>query len=349
MKKVFIILFLAVSSSVLAGNHDRAGSAGASELLVNPWVRSSALSNANAAFATGIESSFMNIAGLAMMDKTEIKLNHTFWMGQGAGINFTAAAVAQRISSQDVIYIGIQAMNYGDIMITTEDLPEGGIGTFSPSAFVFNLGYARAFTKSIYAGINIKVINEAIANVKGLGVAFDIGLRYVTGEKDNIKFGIALKNVGTPIRYSGDALAVATSLPSSGYLATTEQRSNKFELPTLLNISASYDFIFDEMNNLTWGAQFTANAYGKDQISTGLDYSFTPSKGAAFHLMAGYLYENGIFNEDTRSTALLGPSFGAAVDVFLNDKGSTLGFEYSYRFAAPFAGIHTFGLVFNLK
>ncbi|MBK5284896.1 MAG: DUF3308 domain-containing protein, partial [Bacteroidia bacterium] len=42
---VFIVLYSV--TTVLAGNNDRAGQAGATELLINPWARSSGFGGAN--------------------------------------------------------------------------------------------------------------------------------------------------------------------------------------------------------------------------------------------------------------------------------------------------------------
>ncbi|MDD3744056.1 MAG: hypothetical protein PHX54_10580, partial [Lentimicrobiaceae bacterium] len=48
-----------------AGNKDRSGQAGASELLINPWARSSGWGGANVANVRGLEGLFNNVAGSA--------------------------------------------------------------------------------------------------------------------------------------------------------------------------------------------------------------------------------------------------------------------------------------------
>jgi len=58
------ILFPA-GSSVYAGNKDRSGQAGASELLINPYVRSSGWGNVNMSRVRGVEALWGNIAGAA--------------------------------------------------------------------------------------------------------------------------------------------------------------------------------------------------------------------------------------------------------------------------------------------
>ena len=59
----FILISFASLESGFAGNPDRKGQAGASELLINPWARSSGFGNANASSVKGLEASYLNIAG----------------------------------------------------------------------------------------------------------------------------------------------------------------------------------------------------------------------------------------------------------------------------------------------
>lgn len=347
MNSTLIAGMVMLSYTAIAGNEDRIGAAGASELLVNPWARSSAFGSAGVASVEGIEAQFGNIAGLALTDKTQIKFNYTNWMGY-AGISLNSAGIAQRVGDQTVIGISLQAFGYGDIQITTADLPEGGIGTFTPRNNIINVGVAHEFSNSIYAGINVKVITENIANLRASGIAFDAGVRYVTGEQDNIKFGITLKNVGTPMHFKGDGLAQQIFYQSTSGAATLVERSDAFEMPSLLAIGFAYDFIFNENNVLTAAAAFHANSFTHDQFNIGLDYGLTFS-GAAIHLRAGFVGEKGIFNEEERTTSVTGLTAGVSVDALLGKKKIPLGFEYAMRTSNPFGIIHTFGVALSLK
>ena len=84
----FIGAAVLTCTSVFAGNEDRVGSAGASQLLVNPWARSTGSADAGIANVNGIEGTFTNIAGLAFTDKTQLKFNYTNWLGN-SGIRFS--------------------------------------------------------------------------------------------------------------------------------------------------------------------------------------------------------------------------------------------------------------------
>lgn len=341
-----------MGAPAFAGNGDRVGSAGATELLINPWARSAAWADASVACGTGLDAVYTNIAGLAFTDKTQIRFDRTNWLG-GSGIAINSAGVAQRISDNSVISVTVMAMTFGDIQITTVDLPEGGIGTFSPTYSNFNVGYAREFTNSIYGGINFKVVNESIANVRGTSVALDAGIRYVTGEQDQIKFGITLKNIGPTMDFGGDGMAIQVMYPNTGELATLEQRSASFEMPSTLNLGGSYDFNFNETNKLTAAFAFSANSFSNDQYRLGVNYGMDIKK-AAFNVMAGYTFEEGLFSNEGfvatgRVTALSGLSAGVSVDAILGKNKNRLGIQYAYRHANPFSGIHTVGLSIDIK
>lgn len=343
-----VILGQAVS---FAGNGDRVGSAGASELLINPWSRSAAWADAGVSCVNGVDAIYTNIAGLAFTDKTQIRFDRTSWLG-GAGININSAGLAQRISDAGVISVSVMTMGFGDIQRTTVDLPEGGIGNFSPNYSNFNVGFAREFSNSIYGGINFKVISESIANLRGTGVAIDAGIRYVTGEEDQIKFGITLKNVGPTMTFKGDGLALQMLYPETGDLATIEQRSSPVEMPSLLAIGGSYDFNFSEVYKLTLAGAFNANSFSNDQFKLGANFNMTTEK-AQFDLSAGYIYEKGIFSKtfdfDGRVTAITGLTAGLSVNAIVGKNKNMLGINYAYRHARPFNGCHTIGLTIDIK
>ena len=78
--KIAVLMALAlVSGQSFAGNEDRAGSAGATELLINPWARSSAWGTAGISSIKGIESMFSNVAGLLSL--TELRLCSVIQIG----------------------------------------------------------------------------------------------------------------------------------------------------------------------------------------------------------------------------------------------------------------------------
>lgn len=357
MKNIYSILmafFLALlillpTDMLVAGNKDRSGQAGASELLINPWARSSGWGGVGTSCTQGLEALFTNIAGTAFTTGTEIVFSYTNWL-QGSGVNIYSFGLSQKLGqNKGVLTVGVMSMNFGEIDITTTNSPEGGLGTFKPAYLNINLGYAKAFSNSIYGGVNIKIISESISNASALGIAIDAGVQYVTGERDQVKFGVALKNVGAPMRFSGDGLSFRGVIPGHGDdndLFTVSQRSEKFELPATLRIGASYDFLIGEMHRITLAGNFNSNSFTKDQFILGLEYALK----YYLSIRAGYTYQNGMFESSVadRGTVFTGPSAGFTVSVpFSKEKGSGIGIDYSYRGTNPWGGVHSIGLTLN--
>jgi hypothetical protein len=347
MKKLYTYLAIGIligalitPANLMAGNKDRSGQAGAPELLINPWARSSGWGSANTSCIHGLEAMFLNVAGIAFTHKTELIFSRTDWL-KGSGININTFGLAQRLGETSVIALAVMSMSFGDIDITTEDLPEGGIGTFSPNMMNFNLSYAKAFSNSIYGGANIKIISESISDNSAQGIAIDAGIQYVTGKKENIHFGVSMKNIGTRLKFTGDGLSLRHLIPGTANYITAMQRSAEFELPSLINIGAAYDFHFSDIHSLTAAGNFTSNSFTKDLFSFGLEYGFK----SYLHLRAGYTYEDGSLDENERTNVFTGPSAGFSVDIPLNkEKGTIFSLDYSYRATNPFDGTHSIGV-----
>jgi len=179
---------LLVAPAVLAGNKQRIGQAGASELLINPWGGSSGWADANVAGITGLEALGMNVAGTAFINKTELGYCNTNWL-VGTDISVSAFGLVQKVGDAGALGVYVQGMNLGDIEVTTVENPEGGLGSFNPKFSTIGISYAKEFSNSIYGGAVLKIVSGGIADVKTTGVAIDAGIQYVTGSQRQLHFG----------------------------------------------------------------------------------------------------------------------------------------------------------------
>jgi hypothetical protein len=346
-------------SEMRAGDPTRSGQAGATELLIDPWAGSSGFAEANSACVQGLEAQFLNVAGTAELKRTEVIISSTDYM-DGAGIHISAAGISQPIG-EGAIGLSIMSMSLGTINMTSYDYPDGGIGQFTPQLINIGASYARHFSDYIYGGINIKLISEAISNVHAFGAAVDAGIQYVAGSEKNIHFGISLKNVGPAMSYSGDGLSFETPLPAGSNTQniqeTAEQKSQSFELPSLVNIGAAYDFYLAKdsgtksVHRITIAANFTSNSFTEDQEMLGLQYAYK----SYFIVEAGYDYQNGITdnlssNPTTggRLTAFTGFCAGATLQCPFGKKHTIFGISYSYRATNPYQGCNTVGIKLDL-
>lgn len=382
-----LIALISVSTSydVLAGNRDRSGQAGASHLLIDPWARSSGMANAGIAEIRGLESIFSNVAGLTYVKKTEFAFNRTqYLVGSQCGININSMAFAQHIGkNRDFGTLGVSfmSMGFGDIQTTTVSQPEGGLGTFSPSLSYIGIHYAYSFNNFIKGGASIKIINERISDAHSTGFALDAGVQYIAGKFENFKIGVSLKNIGLPMTYKGDGLSARGRISNTDVEQTLEVRSAEFEMPSLLSIGVSYDFLWfggeyasmskedleaegltrdNAAHRLTLAGSFTANSYSRDIFAVGLEYGFMNY----FMIRGGYSIES--FGKKTElaedgqsvvTTLLLngdsffaGPSVGATAVIPLKkgNTGARIYIDYAYRFTNKWKGNHLMGIKITL-
>lgn len=355
MKKrlVYILASTLTAASTFGGNPERVGQAGAGQLLINPYSRNAGMAGANSAKVSGLEAQFLNIAGTAFTRKTEMMFHRTNWFG-GTGINLNAFGVTQGVGETGTLGFGVVTLNSGNIEMTTEEQPDGGLGYYQVSMMNINLSYAKKFSDAIYGGLNVKIINEQLPNLKARGIALDAGIQYHTGKYENIHFGIALRNWGPKMFYQGDGLSrqVTVNSITNSYELTVNNRSGAYELPAMINIGAAYDFFFskdttgvNKTHRFTLSGNYTSNSFSYDNGNFGAEYAWKEM----LMFRAGFVIEKGMFVESTKRNALSGPTAGLTLELpFGGEKKSTVGLDYCYRFTNPFGGIHSFGLRVNL-
>jgi len=346
-----VAIMMSSTTLLFAGNKDRSGQAGATELLINPWARSSGLSNSGTASVSGIEATFINVAGLSHTLGTHAAINYTNYLN-GSGVNIYALGVAQQLGQGSVLGLSVQTVNYGEENITTYDNPDLTMGTFTANNMIIGLSYAKAFSNSIFAGATVKIINESIYDVAATGVAIDAGIQYITGEQENIKLGMTLKNVGTNMKYAGDGLTLRADLAGQGSESVTpfsmNQRTEGFELPTTLQIGVAYDFLFGSDCRLSVLANFRSMAFGKDNVGVGLEGSLWNY----WMLRAGYTFESGqwedVYNGEFNNLNVeKGFACGTTIQWPFKNKKSFISIDYSYRMTEHWNGTHCIGAIFN--
>jgi hypothetical protein len=345
MKYFFTLMISSAALTALwAGNPDRQGEAGANQLLINPWARSAGLHSVNTSSITGADAMFLNVAGLARINRTQIQVGHTIYL-QGAEIGINALGLAQKVGKSGAFGISLVAFDMGDLIQTTEDTPEGSGARFSPTFFNMALSYSHIFANKVSVGITAKVVNESIANISAGAIALDAGVQYVTGPNDNFKFGISLRNVGSRMQFRGEGLAKARPVPAAvSYPITYYERAQPYELPSQLNIGASYDWLLGGKSRLSLMGNFTSNSFSRDQVGGGISFSMNK----LLELRVGYKSELDAAAEG-EATLDNGLSAGISVSVpFKKGGDSQFSIDYGYRSTAVFNGIHNIGVRIDL-
>ncbi len=372
MKKINRITILAILSilsfNANAGNKDRTGQSAANEILINPWAATGGLFGLNAAGIKGLEALKINPAGLSQLKGTEMGVAHTRYLA-GTGMSVSNVGIAHEFKDKGALAVNFMTFGFGNIPVTTSTSPEGGIGTFKPQFFNATVGYGKSFSKSMSAGIGITFISEAISNIKASAIGFDAGIQYKAGEKDNFHLAIALRNIGTNLRFSGDGFAFNSNSPDGRIEMTTQFRSDKFQLPSQLNIGVSYDFYLKDKNKpqaseakegeeaktevldevakhrITPMFSFVSNSYINDWIGVAAEYAYQEK----FFARLAYRYESQILNGVETRTFHTGIAAGIGYNIPTSKKnGSRMAIDYSYKHTRIANGMHTLGLKYYM-
>lgn len=358
MKKYFLpIVFTTLSTIAFAGNPDRAGGAGGTQLLMNPFARSAGTMNSTTASLRGAEAMMFNVGGLAYTEKTEITLSQMIYL-QGTSTFYNNVSLAQHLGGGNVIGLTASSIDAGNILLTSEPLPDGDQGTYSPQYLNFGLAYSKKFSNSITGGMLVRLFNEGISNVKASGLALDAGVQYQTAlnpknkiKKEDFRFGIAVRNIGADAAYSGSGLSYRTTInPGTSYAADrkTDMGTQSFNLPALVHIGASYDIRLDKdstayIHRLTPSANFNYNAFSSNVTSIGLEYAYRES----FMVRGGYGIQSNNTGSDYRSQ-YLGFSGGMTIQLAVSKTGTMLGLDYAYAPTRVFNGNHSITLRLSL-
>jgi len=211
MKSIQLILSILIGCGLLyAGDTSRKGTTGADQLLIPVGAKTVATAGAFMASTTGTEAIYINPAGLSGSESSEALFSYTDYI---AGMKLAYFSAAYYMGDLGSVGLSFKNLNFGDIPITTAANPDGLGATYSPSFFVLGLTYSKAVTDRVRAGVNMKYINESIMATGANGLAFDFGVQYKF--LGNLWLGVALKNIGSDMRYTGTDLQQKTQVPNA--------------------------------------------------------------------------------------------------------------------------------------
>ena len=319
---LIVALLLLTFQSVIAGNENRLGTAGAAELLIPVGSRGTALGGAVVANSYGIDAIFWNPAGLAWLEGTEAMAAILPYI---ADIDVTYFAIGKQIEDFGTIALTAKVVSIGKIEETTDAFPNGTGSIFEPTMAVIGLTFAKAVSTQVNFGITGRYIREEIFEVTANGVSFDFGFTYEP-RVYGLTLGLAIRNFGPDIVFSGSGFEDATG---GRPLSSTESGA---ELPTSFDLGLAYNFLNEGLNSATLSGNFRSNNLSNDNWNGGVEYVYDER----YALRAGYLYSD-------QEQYLYGFSLGAGVSVDLGED-ARLTFEYSWTETEIFADNQHFTL-----
>jgi hypothetical protein len=322
---VFGVLFgLILLSSAYAGDVNRTGTAGAQELLIPVGARDLALGGSSVASTTGVDAIYWNPAGLSKINSVEAMFSHLNYI---ADIGVEYGVVGINAGDFGNVGFSMKSLSFGDIPVTTEDLPDGTGQTYSPAYLTLGVTYARMLSDRISVGATVNIINESILNTSANAVGFDIGVRYDGIGTPGLNLAVVLKNVGTNITYNGAGLyRTGTTSDDLRGQQTYSLVAATSELPSQMEIALAYDYKLGEKNQISLFGDFENNNYSTDIWKFGAEFTFQN----LLFLRGGYtLAPNDPKDATGASSYLYDYTAGAGIKYDLG--GVTIGVDYAYR------------------
>lgn len=320
--------------TAFAGSEERKGTVGALELKIPVGPRGTALGGAVAADVEGVESIFWNPAGLSSLGGTEAMFSHTTYFADQK-LNF--AAVGTKLGNVGVLGFNAKVLSVGDIIVTTEDAPEGTGEILQPTFTVLGVSLAREFTDRVRAGLTVNYVSESIISTSATGVAVDFGVEFNTGWR-GLKLGMVMKNFGTTMKFEGENLNLAVRPPDSDPQAanrTFRSTSSSFEMPSYFTLAATYDVFSAPGQRVAFMGSFQNNNFEGDNLAGGLEWTYR----SVFALRGSYFgsiisQTDPVTRQDTgefKSGDDLYQGFALGAGVKVVTGGSKLGIDLSWR------------------
>lgn len=257
-----------------AGSDLRRGTDGALELQIPVGARGSALGGAVVGDVTGAEAIYWNPAGIAGTEHNEVLLTHTNYF---ADMNLNYVAVVTKLGGGfGALGINAKVLSVGDVIVTTEDAPDGTGEIITPTFAVLGATWSKQFTDRVLFGGTMNFVNEHVANVGASGVAFDFGVQYLTDWR-GLRFGMVMKNIGPSMQYTGEGLETVMQ-PTGGDPSASNRNfrwtTAPFEMPSFFTLSGSMTALHRPQHTLTVLGAFQNNNFTGDVLRAGAEWNY---------------------------------------------------------------------------
>lgn len=303
--KLFNYTLIIILISLTAGysQTQKTGTTAAQVLKFNVGPRAIGMGGAYTAVSNDITAMYWNPGGTANIQMNEAFFNHTSLY---ADIRYDYAAIASHISDIGTVGAFVSVLSMDEMMVRTEENPEGTGEFFDAGAIVIGVNYSRYLTDNFAIGFNFKYINESIWNMSATGFGLDIGTMYKIPVLNELRIAASISNFGTKMQMSGrDVTKVIPAGAGGGNFINTNIELDQFDLPLMFRVGLSTDVVREGTSRLTAAVDAVHPNDHTEYINSGLEYAWNE----IVFLRAGY---NSLFEQDS-------------------EKGLTFGFGLHYR------------------
>jgi hypothetical protein len=297
-----IVLLCLMASAGLSQNLTKTGTTAAPFLKIGVGSRAMGMGGAFTATADDITAIYWNPGGLANVYGNEATFNHVRWF---ADVAYDFAAFSTHLPDFGTLgaFVSIESMD--DMMVRTENVPEGTGEMFNAGAMAIGVSYARNLTDRFSIGFNAKYVREYIWNMSATGIAVDIGTVYKIPILNEFRLAASVCNFGTKMKLQGRDNLMITQLGSGeGNLINTDIQLDEFDLPLLFRVGVAADVMKTEDHRITAAIDAVHPNDNTEYLNVGAEYGWSEM----VFLRGGW---KSLFERDTeqRFTAGLGVQY----------------------------------------
>jgi hypothetical protein len=330
------VILLFATSTAMAQTISKVGTTVMTFLKVDTGARQVGMGSACVANTDDALGLYWNPAGIARLKQSHAAFNHINWI---ADIDYNFAAIGIPLGDAGSIGLSATFVSMDPITRTTAEFPQGTGETFDAANYAIAMTYARNLTDRFAVGGSVKMVNETIFNCSARGIAFDLGLLFMT-QFNGLQMGMSISNYGGKVRMNGRDLLIQTDIDETRHgnneTINAVLKTESYDLPLFFRVGLSMDLLKGAANsNLILSVDALHPNDDVEYVNMGAEYRFFNM----FALRGGY---KALFAPDAEE----GLSMGAGFKV--NIMHYQVALDYAWRDFGRLGGIQMFtvGLVF---
>lgn len=270
--KYIIIAVVLMSNLLFSQNLSKSGTTAAQFLKIGVGTKAIGMGGAFTASASDVSAMYWNPAGIASIYSREAQFNHIDWI---TDVNYDFASFAMRTGDIGTIGAFVSVLSMDEMLVRTNELPEGTGEFFNSGALQIGLSFARELTDNFSIGFNTKYIREHIWNMAASGFAIDIGTLYKLNIFNEFRLGASISNFGSKMKMEGrDVLKVVQTGGAQGNLINHEVELEEYDLPLIFRVGIAADVIKQDMHRLTLALDAIHPNDNTESINSGMEYSW---------------------------------------------------------------------------
>ncbi|NQV42323.1 MAG: PorV/PorQ family protein [Candidatus Marinimicrobia bacterium] len=329
-----IVLTALLIMPVIISAQSMVGTTAAYFLGIEVGGRSVGMGGAHVASVNDATALYWNPGAITQIRGNEAMFVHSQYL---AGTSFDYAAAVFHMGGFGTIGLSATILDYGNLIHTTIQDPDGTGLTFTASDLAVGVSLARAMTDRFSIGGTAKFISQTIWHEKALSVAVDVGTLYRT-DFNGLVLGMSISNFGLPMRMTGSDLEhfydIAEELDGNNGKIVSTLETGYFNLPLVFRAGISMDIFRNETMGMIFAVDALHPNNNYESVNVGIEYELLKK----FYARAG---RKALFLEDSEEGLTAG--FGLLIPM----RGLKVRMDYGYEYFGRLKDIQNFSLALD--